>query len=344
MEAELVDKIALFRDDPLGFILFAFPWGESGTILEKHLGPMAWQCEVLEYLRVGLLTPQEAMQRATASGHGIGKSALVSMIIIWGMMSFPDTKGVITANTETQLKTKTWAELGRWFNLCWFAKDNFNLNATSLTSKDPSRERTWRIDMIPWSKTNPQAFAGLHNSGKRQFMIFDEASEIEDIIWETAEGFLTDKDAQRFWLAFGNPTKNTGRFRECFEGGAHNDMWETKSIDARTVPITDRTYQDKLIKAYGVDSDYVRIRILGQFPRQGLMEFFLASAVESIYLFGVATGVSSLEAIRQAFRNGTLIALSADRHWIAIIIADKTQNRVWIDALVERNDPIERHV
>src|SRR6202000_674929 len=119
-------------------------WGKAGTVLEQYPGPLEWQCEVLEYLRVGLLTPREAMQRATASGHGIGKSALVSMILLWAMMTYPDTKGVITANTEVQLKTKTWAELGRWFNLCFFAREFFTLNATSLVSKDPERERTWR--------------------------------------------------------------------------------------------------------------------------------------------------------------------------------------------------------
>lgn len=279
--AQLFEQLAEVRDDPLGFVFFAFPWGEPDTPLAKFDGPLEWQCEVLEALRVGLLTPSQAIMRATASGHGIGKSALVSMIILWAFITFPDTKGVITANTENQLKTKTWAELGRWFNLCWFSREFFTLNATSLVSKDPERERTWRVDMIPWSKTNPQAFAGLHNSGKRQFMIFDEASEIEDIIWETAEGFLTDIDAQRFWLAFGNPTKNSGRFRECFDGGAHHEMWETRQIDSRTVPITDRKYQEALIKAYGADSDYVRIRILGQFPRMGLMEFFSAADVDA---------------------------------------------------------------
>jgi len=276
-QSAVLEWLVDVRDDPLTFVLGAFPWGQAGTPLVKFSGPLDWQREVLEYLRDGLLTPQQAMQRATASGHGVGKSALVAMIIIWAMYTFPDTKGVITANTEPQLKTKTWAELGRWFNLCWFSREFFTLHATSLTSKDPERAQTWRVDMIPWSKTNPQAFAGLHNSGKRQFMIFDEASEIEDIIWETAEGFLTDIDAQRFWLAFGNPTKNTGRFRECFDGGAHSEMWLTKQIDSRSVPITDRAYQTRLIKAYGEDSDYVRIRILGQFPRRGMMEFFSAA-------------------------------------------------------------------
>ena len=101
---------------------------------------------------------------------------------------------------------KTWAELGKWFNLCWFAREYFTLTATALLSKDKSRERTWRIDMIPWSKTNPQAFAGLHNKGKRLLLVFDEASEIPDIIWETTEGALTDEDTEILWCAFGNPT------------------------------------------------------------------------------------------------------------------------------------------
>jgi len=276
----------------------AWPWGVKGTILEKYDRPLDWQCQIMEEIRLGIITLSEAIQRidahpdevnadqgepiqlATASGHGVGKSALVSMLIIWGFTTFPDCRGVVTANTETQLKTKTWAELGRWFNLCFFARDHFELNATSLVSKDKSRERTWRIDMIPWSKTNPQAFAGLHNKGNRLILVFDEASEIEDIIWETAEGAFSDADTQLIWLAFGNPTRNTGRFRECFEGGQHNQFWHTNQIDSREVPITNKKRIEQLIKVYGEDSDYVRIRILGQFPRQGLMEFFLASDID----------------------------------------------------------------
>jgi hypothetical protein len=276
----LLDWLVSVRDDPLGFCIGAFPWGEEGTQLEAYGGPSTWQKAVLEDIRLGLLTPEEAIQLATASGHGIGKSALVSMIILWSMFTFPDTRGVITANTEPQLKTKTWAELGKWFNLCAFSREFFKLNATSLVSRDPDRERTWRIDMIPWSKTNPQAFAGLHNKGKRLLLIFDEASEIEDIIWETAEGALTDADTQILWLVFGNPTRNIGRFRDCFDGGSHHEVWRTRQIDSRTVEITNKTRFAKWIKIYGEDSDFVRIRVLGQFPRQGLMEFFIAADID----------------------------------------------------------------
>jgi hypothetical protein len=280
MSSELLEWLASVADDPYAFALGAFPWGEPDTVLANNvLDP--WQIWVLCAIRDKLLTPNEAIQIAVASGHGIGKSALVAIIILWAFTTFPDTLGVITANTETQLKTKTWSALGKWFNLCWFARDHFVLNATSLTSKDPSRERTWRIDMIPWSEKNPEAFAGMHNEGKRILMIFDEASAIHDLIWETAEGALTDANTQILWLCFGNPTRNSGRFRECFEGGKHHDFWLTRQIDSRTVAITNKSRFDKWIKAYGADSDFVRVRVLGQFPRIGEMEFFSAFDIDA---------------------------------------------------------------
>jgi hypothetical protein len=274
MDEDLLTWLASTTNSPLAFTMGAYPWGEAGTVLANFDGPDEWTLELFERIRVGLLTPDEAIQEATASGHGIGKSATVAMIIMWAFCTFPDTRGVITANTETQLKTKTWAELGKWFNLCFFASDHFTLTATALFSKDPARALTWRIDMIPWSEKNPAAFAGLHNQGKRLLLIFDEASEIPDIIWETAEGAMTDSNTQILWLVFGNPTRNIGRFKECFAGGMHAEHWRSRQIDSRTVKITNKSRFDKWIKTYGLDSDFVRVRVLGQFPRHGEMEFF----------------------------------------------------------------------
>lgn len=258
----------------------AFPWHEAGGPLEAFEGPEQWQLAVLRDIRDGLLTIDEAIQLATASGHGVGKSALVAWIILWAISTFPDTKGVVTANTETQLKTKTWAELGKWFYL-FIAKEHFKLTATALFSADPDRERTWRIDMVPWSERNTEAFAGLHNQGKRIVLIMDEASAIPDVIWETAEGALTDKNTQIIWAVFGNPTRNTGRFKECFEGGQFTEFWGTRQVDSRTVSFTNKTQIAKWIKAYGDDSDFVRVRVLGVFPRVGEMEFISAADVDA---------------------------------------------------------------
>jgi len=277
---DLILALAEYSNDPLGFVLFAYPWGEPGE-LEDYLGPEPWQRQILIELGLGVIAVEEAValahtsqqdtdsspiQLARTSGHGIGKSALVSWILDWAQSTMEDTKGVVTANTENQLKTKTWAELAKWHRLS-LTKGLFRMTATARFSIDPDHEKTWRIDMVPWSEKNMEAFAGLHNKGRRIIIIFDEASAIADPIWETTEGALTDKNTQIIWCAFGNPTKNSGRFRECFEGGKFAHRWSSMAIDARDVSITNKRQIEDWITDYGEDHDFVRVRVRGQFPR-----------------------------------------------------------------------------
>jgi hypothetical protein len=189
-----------------------------------------------------------------------------------------DVKGVVTANTENQLKTKTWAEVAKWHRLC-VTKDWFILTATALFSSDEKYEKTWRFDMIPWSEKNTEAFAGLHNKGKRVLLIFDEASSIPDTIWEVSEGALTDDKTEIIWIAFGNPTKNTGRFKECF--GVYRHRWFTRKVDSRTAKMTNKKKLNEWVEDYGEDSDFVRVRVRGEFPRAGNAQFISNEIVDS---------------------------------------------------------------
>ena len=191
IQAELHREIGAFGTDPLGYVRFAFPWGMPGTPLAAESGPEDWQCELLQGLGQGLATPAEAVRLAVASGHGIGKSALVAWIILWALSTLHDTRGVVSANTEAQLRTKTWPELAKWHGLA-INRDWFAYTATALHSVLPGHERTWRVDCITWSENNTEAIAGLHNKGRRAFALLDEASSIPDAVWETIEGALTD--------------------------------------------------------------------------------------------------------------------------------------------------------
>lgn len=262
---DLIEELAGFSQDPFGFVMFAFPWGEPGE-LELLSGPELWQEQILCDLRDGIISIDEAVQLARTSGHGIGKSALVAWIILWAISTFEDTRGVVTANTENQLKTKTWVEVAKWYRL-FIAKQYFKLTATALFSADPEHERTWRIDMVPWSERNTEAFAGLHNQGKRILVVFDEASAIPDVIWEVTEGALTDRNTEIIWCVFGNPTRNKGRFRDCFPGGKFAHRWKSAAIDSRQISFTNKEQIARWIDDYGEDSDFVRIRVRGIFPR-----------------------------------------------------------------------------
>lgn len=279
MSDKLLTWLASVSADPYAFVLGAFPWGEEG-LLKDFFGPEPWQKRILEMIRDGLIDINKAIQLAVASGHGVGKSTLVSWIILWAISTKPDTRGVVTANTETQLKTKTWAELGKWYHR-FLAKDYFDLTATALFCKDPSHERTWRIDMVPWSERNTEAFAGLHNKGRRILVVFDEGSAIPDVIYEVTEGALTDSETEIIWCVFGNPTRNTGRFRECFPGHRFAKVWKTIQVDSREVSLTNKAQIQTWIDAYGEDSDFVRIRVKGVFPRTGEMEFISSEDVQA---------------------------------------------------------------
>lgn len=265
VEQDLIDDIVSFSLDPLGYVLYAFEWGRGE--LARYDGPDDWQRAVLteigESLKLGKITVEEAVQIAIASGHGIGKSALVAWIILWAISTYEDTKGVVTANTETQLKTKTWAELAKWHRLA-INSHWFEFTATAIFSKDSRHEKTWRIDQVAWSERNTEAFAGLHNQGKRILLVFDEASAIPDKIWEVSEGALTDSDTEIIWCCFGNPTRNIGRFRECF--GKFKHRWHTRQIDSRSVKITNKAKIQQWLEDYGEDSDFFRVRVRGVFP------------------------------------------------------------------------------
>lgn len=270
---ELIEALGALTHDPLAFVYFAYPWGEPGTPLEDMEGPDEWQIQILkdigEQLKKGK-DLQTAIQEAVASGHGIGKSALISWLIHFAISTHENTRGVVTANTEGQLRTKTWPELSKWHNM-FIAKDLFTYTATAIFCSDKDYEKTWRIDAIPWSKNSPESFAGLHNQGNRILVLFDEASAIDDVIWEVTEGALTDANTEIIWCAFGNPTRNSGRFRECFR--KYRKFWNTYQIDSRTVKISNKAKIEEWLEAYGEDSDFFKVRVRGVFPSASDLQF-----------------------------------------------------------------------
>lgn len=283
---ELANEIFTFYDDPLGFVLFAFPWGVEGTPLADFPdGPDKWAREefaaIAQHVRNNLdrAAMGEKMQpylSAIASGHGIGKSCFIAWVIIWLMSTRRYARGIVTANTQNQLEGKTWAELSKWWNMA-INKDWFKYSATKFYCVlESDGEKNWMFECVPWSDDRPEAFAGLHNAGSAVVNIYDEASAISDKIWQVSEGAMTD--GEPFWFAFGNPTKNTGRFRECF--GKFRHRWRNRHIDSRTVKITNKEQIDKWIEDHGLESDFVKVRVRGLFPSAGDKQFIPSSVVE----------------------------------------------------------------
>lgn len=281
VEEEIVSLAAACAADPARWVQMAYDWGRGE--LADYDGPRQWQNDVLCDIRGHLSNPDTRFQPlmvAVASGHGIGKSAAIGMVINWALSTCEDCRVVVTANTDTQLRTKTSPEVGKWQRLS-LTSDWFDVQSTSISVRDTSHAKTWRADFVPWSEHNTEAFAGLHNKGKRIVLIFDEASAIADRVWEVAEGALTDEGTEIIWIAFGNPTRNVGRFRECFRKYKHR--WICRQIDSRMVEGTNRTQIAKWAEDYGEDSDFFKVRVRGLFPSMSARQFISEADVTAAY-------------------------------------------------------------
>jgi hypothetical protein len=132
---------------------------------------------------------------------------------------------------------------------------------------------TWFASATPNSEHNSEAFAGLH--AEHVLIIFDEASAIPDAIWNVTMGAMTTPGAM--WFVYGNPTRNSGRFRECF--GSMKHRWNGQQIDSRTCSMTDKKQLNEWAADYGEESDFYRVRVRGQFPHAGEQQFISAEIV-----------------------------------------------------------------
>ena len=275
----LAEFVSEFYSDPLGFVLACYPWGEPGA-LERYDGPDEWQREHLtaiglevEQRKFDGLTPVDPIRHAISSGHGIGKSVEVAWIVDWLMSTRPHCQGTVTANTFTQLTTKTWAAVRRWTQMC-LTHEWFIVNTDKMYHKDFAS--SWFTALQSSKEENSEAFAGQHGADSTSFYIFDEASAIPEKIFEVAEGGLTDGEPHIY--LFGNPTRSNGKFhRVCF--GAETARWKQTIIDSRTSRFTNKDLINEWIEDYGEDSDFVRVRVRGLPPRASDAQYISSDLV-----------------------------------------------------------------
>lgn len=299
-EATLAQEIGRYADDLLGYVAFAYPWGKTkelsvvpwyekdGTPREgmapycKRFPNMThgldlWACELSD--RISKETRErgfdytrsvKAIRTAVVSGHGIGKSAFVGVLVSWVLDTRPYSRGIVTANTGEQLRTRTFAEICKWkrraITSSWF---EISEGGMFVRHKSSTKDEPWGVVGQTWRKENSEAFAGQHSVTATSFYIFDEASAVHEKIWEVAQGGLSDGEPMIF--VFGNPTRATGAFFECFHSQRHR--WLTMNVDSRKAYITNKELFAEWVEDFGEDSDFVRVRVRGVFPRVGDSQF-----------------------------------------------------------------------
>jgi len=267
-EAELHDWCAEMYANPLGWVRGAYPWGEHNGPLFAYQEPDVWQCEWFEWLGHEITTrqfdgvnPVMPIRGAVSSGHGIGKGAKVGMLVDFLMSTRRNAKGVITANTSTQLQDKTWAAIQTWTKRAITAHW-FEINQNIMYRRG-FRDQ-WKCSPQTCDPDNSEAFAGQHNVASTSFYINDEDSNVPNIIHEVQEGGLTDGEPMQF--LYGNPTRRRGAFYDIVFGDS-GKRWKTWIIDARNCRFPNKALIAEQLEDWGEDSDRFRVRVRGIAPK-----------------------------------------------------------------------------
>lgn len=213
--------------------------------------PEPWQAQALQDIA-------DNDRIAIRSGHGVGKSTLLAWTILWWHTTRFPAKTPCTAPTAHQLEDILWAELAKWHRQMqqpfrdWFECKSDRFELKSAPDESFAVARTAR-------KENPEAFQGFHSDNL--LFIADEASGIDEIIFEVGQGAMSTKGAKA--ILTGNPTKISGYFYDCFHKA--RERWTRRTVSSENVERARGHIEDISVR-YGKDSNAYRVRVLGEFP------------------------------------------------------------------------------
>lgn len=248
---ELIDALEVYYDDPVAFL---------EDMLDMNCDD--WQGEVAsdvaKYAKV-----------AVKSGQGVGKTALEAGLIIWFLVCRPYSKVIATAPTMQQLYDVLWAEIAKWLDSSK-VKNLLTWTKTKVYMVGDSE----RWFATAKTATKPENMQGFHED--HMLIVVDETSGVADPIMEAILGTLTGFDNKL--LLMGNPNRIEGVFFDAFN--KDRDKFRTHTVSSRNSKRTSRDNITMLESKYGKDSDVVRVRIDGQFPKGALDSFISLETVE----------------------------------------------------------------
>lgn len=109
-------------------------------------------------------------------------------------------------------------------------------------------------------REQPEAFQGQHSDNL--LFIVDEASGVDDIIFETGQGSMSTPGAKTVMTS--NPTRTSGYFYE-----SHHRMrrfWATMKVSCEESSRVSPSYIEEMAEKWGKDSNIYKVRVLGEFP------------------------------------------------------------------------------
>lgn len=226
---------------------------------------ITWQQSLILY-GVDKAVRGECVSRiSVVSGHGVGKSALLSWLILWFLYVHPDSQVACTSPGAEQMYDVLWKELKKWIERGEPSIGSYyEWGTTHVRMVD--NPNVWFARAKTSSKENTEALAGVHADWV--LMAVDEASGVEEPIFETMEGALTSGNILVFLIS--NGTRAIGYFYDTHH--KDSERWQNYAFSSLDSPRVDRKYVEAIVDKYGDDSVQYAIRVKGEFPDEGVMD------------------------------------------------------------------------
>jgi len=198
------------------------------------------------------------------SGHGTGKDATASWLIVWFLVTRLYAKVVCTAPTARQLSDVLWSEVSKWLRQSVVA-DEFVIQKDKIYHKHAPKEwwcRAVSVSARASKEEQAETLAGFH--GDHMLIVVDEASGVNDPVFIPLEGAMTQEDNK--CLLIGNMTKNAGYFYDSHYHSEIKHKWTRLHWDSRESTNVSKEMIQYFIDKYGEDSSVFAVRVAGNPP------------------------------------------------------------------------------
>lgn len=264
--SQLVFPLVAYQRDPVGFARDVMGYVPCRTVeeIERALtadakAKILWEKQI-EILEAAANHPRVAV----ASGHKISKSHTAAILTLWFYCCFDQARVVLSSVTARQVDRILWRELRM---LRAHSKETIpgkmgELARTGLVSSD-FREA------FGFTARDAEAVAGI--SGKNLLYVLDEASGIEQLIFDAIEG---NRAGGARLVMFSNPTQTSGEFFEAFnekKGFYHcirvSSEETPNAVTGRTLiaGLAGREWIDEKRREWGEESPLYKVRVKGEF-------------------------------------------------------------------------------
>jgi phage terminase large subunit len=199
---------------------------------------------------VAITVPETGTFVTTFVEHNTWTAAALAQ---WFLRAHNPSLVVTTAPTMRQVKELLWYEIAQHQRR---AQLSGTLNTMDLTVLPTQRA-------VGLTTNEPERFQGLHS--ENILVIVDEASGVEETIYEAIEGILTGPNAKL--LLIGNPNSPNGTFFQSFQ----SSLYQPFHIAAPDVPahLLPPGWLEERQQEWGEDSPAYQVRVMGEFPDQG---------------------------------------------------------------------------